>query len=452
MHKGVINMMYVKFNQLKTAENKRKISYCRNAPDRDKVIYRTEFPVYITEERTKPTSKPEDLFCEETISESPETEENYIQSEKNTSFSRILYRFTAIILLFTAIYLAEIKLPSYIESSCTKLIEYAKQRCNAEEQIQTNGKVLGEKLFVHALDDKTKTVLDDIPAEDIPSEITENQSFAGTIITESAGNPQNQPTDKQIKPDSVQVISKNMSLGSDKIYFTNRTSLEIDGESILNSEYPIEPITAGEESPSVLIVHTHGTEAYIDSNPDGTTRSKDRTKNIVRVGEELANVLRSYGISVIHSKTMHDEISYVKAYDNSKAEVKAYLEQYPSIKYVIDVHRDALASQGSVPVKTYTEINGESAAQLMFVMGTNASGGNHPNYRKNLTVAVHIQEAINNLYPGLMRAVNVRPIIFNQNLRDGCMILEVGSDANTLSEALAAVRMFGRGFVEMAVK
>ena len=78
MHKGVINMMYVKFNQPKTAENKRKISYCRNAPDRDKVIYRTEFPVYITEERTESTSKTEDLFCEESVSESPETEENYI--------------------------------------------------------------------------------------------------------------------------------------------------------------------------------------------------------------------------------------------------------------------------------------------------------------------------------------------------------------------------------------
>ena len=122
--------------------------------------------------------------------------------------------------------------------------------------------------------------------------------------------------------------------------------------------------------------------------------------------------------------------------------------EYPSIKYVIALHRDALGSDGETPIKTYTSVNGESSAQLMFVMGTNAAGGNHPNYMNNLTVAANLQTAANELYPGLMRPINVRPIIFNQNLADGCMILEVGSDANTIEEALAAVRMFGRCFAQ----
>lgn len=360
-------------------------------------------------------------------------------------------------LLISGVYLAKIPAPEYVEDAVMALVKVVESKEIKDEittAVSEKVKVIGGKLFVDAESAENYKDVDVVLQ-------TENSRFAETVrdvgTTENEGKSDTglyvANIQEQNNQQAVQVIGRNMSRGSDKIYLTNRTELEFDGDNLLAREYPIEKVAFTKNTePLVLIIHTHGTEAYINTGDSGNTRSENTDKNIVRVGTELQAVLESYGIPTIHSKTMHDKESYVNAYASSKKEAMEYLKNYPSIKYVIDVHRDALGASGEIPVKTYAEINGEPTAQLMFVMGTNASGGDHPDYLDNLTVAAHIQDKANDLFPGLMRPLNIRPIIFNQNLTDGCMLLEVGSDANTLSEALEAVRMFGRCFAETVIE
>ncbi len=432
-------MEYIKFSTNKiSSAAKREL---KKAPARSKVILK-EYPQYLQrKECIKPAIEIQPKI------EQPEIE--YVPWKSDGGI-RVLYGIMAALLLFAGVYLSGLKAHGYIEEMFLGLIE--SKRESAEEAISDeNVKTIGEKYFVES--EIGSVILENEIGEKHP----ENQSFAKSVQEAAQETESNKGENEAIgvmseteNNDAIQVIAKDMSKGSDKIYCTNRTDLEFEINDYAEKPYPIKKINIKNEEPKVLIIHTHGTEAYRDTGENGITRSENTDKNVVRVGEELAQVLRSYGIPVIHSKTMHDKISYVKAYDSSKTEAMQYLENYPTIEYVIDVHRDALGTEEN-PVKTYTTQNGESSAQLMFVMGTNASGGNHPNYEKNLTMAVHLQKTANQLFPGLMRPINVRPIIFNQNLRDGCMILEVGSDANTLAEAITAVRMFGRIFSECAL-
>lgn len=453
-------MKYSGFN-LKDAGEKERVKralYQRrqsaHKEESSRVIYKAEYPVFVKKREliqnrhADKTGTHADFVVQDTegMTDTPEIKDG-------GSFSRVLCGILATVLCFTAVYLSGVKAPEYLQKGTLALVEYAKSvTSNRVSAVVSdkNTKTIGGKVFVEEMTQDSKNKSEIVAAE------SENSKFAQTIIESGASQTEevqdahsSTVSSNKNKDAAVQVVSRNMSKGSDKIYFTNRTNLDLDFDEILLREYPITKYTAGvTDSPLVLIVHTHGTEGYINSTDNNVTRSNDTDKNVVRVGKELAEVLRAYGIPVIHSETMHDEISYVKAYDNSKAEVKSYLSQYPSIKYVIDLHRDALGSDGDIPIKTYTSVNGEDSAQLMLVMGTNADGGNHPYYMNNLTVAANLQTAANHLYPDLMRPINVRPIIFNQNLAYGCMILEVGSDANTLEEALTAVRMFGRCFAQ----
>ena len=363
-----------------------------------------------------------------------------INIPESKSFSKGKLFFCAVIMMLIlslSMQICNIEAPEYVKAAFCFMTEiYEKEEVTEVE----NTEYLGAKQFIEVKED-----------ENTDEEYSENSSFAKKI--ENSDAQKTEETEEKMVINSkeeetdVKITAKNMSPGSDKIYIANKTVLEINPENILKREYPIEKAVKGNDTPKVLIIHTHGTEAYIDTSTEENSRSKDRNNNVVRVGKELSDILNSYGIGVIHSKTMHDEISYVKAYENSKKEVLDYLKKYPTIEYVIDIHRDALGSK-ELPVKTYTNICGEPTAQLMFVMGTNAMGGDHPNYMDNLKVTMTLQDNANRLFPNLMRPMSIRPIIFNQNLAKGCMILEVGSDANTMSEALSAVRMFARVFAE----
>ena len=423
-------MEYIKFGIASKPKNK-----FREENNVKTEVIKKEYPKYFEK---APTTHPN--FKRDLIQPEDTPTENKAQKSDGT---KILCTILALILMFTGIYLSEIKAPEYIEALFINSIK-AHTEEPVKQETQNKTKIIGEKYFIENKESTSNTE---------ENRKLENSSFAEKVKNSSnqsqnsGENTEIQVISEIVSPQKEKITAKNMSYGSDKIYLTNRTDLNIDPEYYLNSSYPIEKIKQGTENPKVLIIHTHGTESYSDTGENGKTRSSDTDKNIVRVGKELSEILNYYGIPTIHSKTMHDEISYVKSYDSSKQEVKQYLENYPTIEYVIDIHRDALGTEEE-PVKTYTTVNGDPTAQLMFVMGTNASGGDHPNYEKNLTAAIHIQNTANKIFPGLMRPVNIRPVIFNQNLTTGYMLLEVGSDANTLGEALTSIRMFARAFAQ----
>ena len=229
------------------------------------------------------------------------------------------------------------------------------------------------------------------------------------------------------------------------VYIENRPQLDLDVAAL--AEAPLE-LEIPEEGPQVLIMHTHGSEAYTPDGedvyePTGECRTADKTKSVVRVGEDIAKVLTEMGLSVVHDTALYDYPEYNGAYDRSLAAVESYLEQYPTIRVVLDVHRDALVGEDGTIYKPITTVNGEDSAQVMLVMGSNALY-DHPKWEENLSLAVKIQAEMNTLWPTLARPIGLRENRYNQQLTTGSLLVEVGSHGNTLQEALAAARMFAR--------
>ena len=223
----------------------------------------------------------------------------------------------------------------------------------------------------------------------------------------------------------------------------NETGYAIDADAVAQSGTTIRLASDG---PQILIIHTHSSEAYTPSGldryePSDNTRTEDAEYNIIRVGDELTRLLEQAGLKVIHDRGVYDYPSYTGSYGRSGAMVEQYLRDYPSISVVLDVHRDALGTDGVI-YKTVAEENGTCASQAMLLVGTDESGLEHPRWRDNLSLALYLQRAIFDTYPTLMRPVALVPQRYNQQLCTGMLILEVGSSGNTLQEALAAIRLF----------
>lgn len=207
----------------------------------------------------------------------------------------------------------------------------------------------------------------------------------------------------------------------------------------------------GADAPMVLIYHTHGTESY----GNGTTvtaetgfRSQDPEETVVAVGSVMEEVLTSAGIPVLHLEEMFDMEDWSSAYDNSSAAVRAALEEYPSIQYIFDVHRDALTGEDGAYLSGVTEIDGTRFAQLMLVCGTDEGGSGHTAWRDNLSFALTLQAALHSKYSSLMRPINLRTASFYQDLRKGALLLEVGTSANTLAEAKRSAVLFSAALAD----
>jgi len=225
----------------------------------------------------------------------------------------------------------------------------------------------------------------------------------------------------------------------------NETGYWVDAAELL-AQGP--GITLPPEEPQILIIHTHSSEAYTQSgadrySPSDDGRTEDTQFNVVRIGDELTEILTEAGLNVIHDRGIYDYPSYTGSYTRAGEAIAQYLESCPGIRVVLDIHRDALGSNGVV-YKTMAEEEGTAASQIMLLVGTDESGLEHPNWRGNLAFALYLQNAANSVFPTLMRPVALVPQRYNQQLAPGALILEVGSSGNTLREALAAVRLFGR--------
>ena len=227
------------------------------------------------------------------------------------------------------------------------------------------------------------------------------------------------------------------------VYLYNRTDLSVDLAALAAA--PVE-LTLDAQGPQVLIVHTHATEAYTQDGtdiytPSDNARTLDEHYNMLRVGDEMERVFTEMGLGVIHDRTLYDYPQYNGAYSRSGEGIQAYLEQYPTIQIVLDVHRDALVGEDGTVYKAATTIDGTKVAQVMLVLG---SGEDHPDWQKNLTLAAKIQHSMDTLYPTLARPMTMRTSVYNQNLTAGSLLVEVGCHGNTLQEALGGARLFAR--------
>ena len=265
-------------------------------------------------------------------------------------------------------------------------------------------------------------------SQPVEEPVEENQNAQVAINTEIPNNA------------TTQVIEEN----NIKTSYTN----EYNGVQIKNSskynltEEMLTPNVELANTKNVVIFHTHTCESYTPTEVfhyqmTGNYRTTDINYSVARVGSELDNFLKGYGFNVIHDVTLNDYPAYTGSYNRSLKVVKSILNQNPS-DIVIDLHRDAVGSNSNYAPTV--KIGEEYVAQLMFVIGTDGGGLEHPNWQQNLKLAITIQQKANEMYPGLFRPIILRDSRYNQHVAPGASIVEVGATGNTLEQCIASMK------------
>lgn len=236
------------------------------------------------------------------------------------------------------------------------------------------------------------------------------------------------------------------------IQVSNFSPYGVDIPAMLQTELNWD-LTQGQ--PQVLILHSHATESYTRTaqsyyEPSAAYRTLDNRYNMIRVGEALKEALEAKGIGVIHDTTLHDHPLYSDAYINSREAVQQWQAQYPSISLVIDLHRDAAGETAAGQLKTSAVVNGEASAQLMIVVGSNAGGRIHPNWKDNMALAAKLHAQLEKRFPGICRPISFRTERFNQDLSPGALLIEVGAAGDTLEQALVAAAALAEGIGDLA--
>lgn len=238
-------------------------------------------------------------------------------------------------------------------------------------------------------------------------------------------------------------IAESYNVTYNNVKIKNQTDYELTNE-ILTPDITI-------ENKNIVIFHTHSCESYTSSpaytyTPTGNFRTTDLNFTVTRVGTELETYLKQYGYNVIHNTDYHDYPSYNGSYTKSLQTVENILQTTPS-DIIIDLHRDAIGSRSDYAPTV--KIGDEEAAQIMFVIGTNAGGLYHPNWQQNLKFAIKIQEKAEEMYPGLFKPIMLTTSRYNQHTGKFANIMEVGATGNTLEQCLTSMKYLSKIMAEV---
>lgn len=225
---------------------------------------------------------------------------------------------------------------------------------------------------------------------------------------------------------------------------------KVEYESTVPSELSVELYS---DEPQILIMHTHTTESYEPYDKDWydagyISRSLDPDNSVVAVGEAISEQLASAGINVIHDCSVYD-VPYTGAYERSLAGVTGLLSEYPSIKAVFDIHRDAIEYADGTRVSAVSEINGKKAAQFMIICAADDGNYDVPDYIDNFHFACEIQQEAEKLYPTLTRPVLFQYCQYNQQVSKGALLIEVGSHGNSTDQAIYTGELIGKTLVSL---
>lgn len=227
----------------------------------------------------------------------------------------------------------------------------------------------------------------------------------------------------------------NISYKNIQVKNSSSTDIDIEAELSADMGFRLEKT----DKPQVLIYHTHTSESFLKYDTgyfyEGYyPRSQDKNENVCAVGEELAKQLNRAGIKTIHDTTVHDDPSYSGAYDRSLETVRSYLEKYPSIKIVLDIHRDGIGTDEEKSKPVFT-VNGRKAAQVMILAGYNYDGCDEfSDWEYNLRFALRIQDEASKKYPDMMRPLYFSDFMYNMNVCRGSLLIEIGAESNTVDE------------------
>ena len=284
----------------------------------------------------------------------------------------------------------------------------------------------------------------DTTAADVPTAVTPSVQTPTITMTDPPGN----------HGDGGRLVEKTMSTGdrSKGIAIQNRSGKTVDIAAALSRDLSVK--WEDTDQPQVLILHTHTTEGYMTYEADyynaaDRQRTKDHTRNVCAVGETVRATLAAYGIAAIHDTTVHDNPVYSGAYTRSAEVAKTYLEQYPSIKVVLDLHRDSVMD-GDVMIRPTATVEGKKAAQMMLITGVvDTDALPHPHWEQNLTLSAHWQAALDEVSPSLMRPLNTVSSRYNQYLSPGWVLVEMGAEGNTIEEAVYSAQILGETLAKL---
>lgn len=267
-------------------------------------------------------------------------------------------------------------------------------------------------------------------------------------------------TDTSVKSDEQTYKISEVNLGGEgtsygNISIKNSTSYDMDVESLLESPLSFE--LKDSRQVQVLIVHTHTCESYMTEDngyyyESFYPRTTDNSSNVTAVGEAISNSLKVHGIGVVHAVTQHDNPSYDGAYDRSYDTIMQYMEKYPEIKVVLDIHRDSMTQDDITKLKPTFTYNGQKAAQIMIMTGHDDGDGEFPMWEDNLIFALKLQQTCEDMYEGMTRPLNFGDFTYNMNVNSGSLLIEVGTDANTLQEAVRTGEMLGNALSQVLQK
>lgn len=283
---------------------------------------------------------------------------------------------------------------------------------------------------------------------DNQSDISDINPETGNFILPEISESEEEYHDPNEK--KYQVIEKHIGIGGTKcenFYVKNTTGQDLDFNEYLKKNPDID--IKNTDKPQVLIVHTHTSESYL-SKDEGFfyesyyPRSLNNNKNVTQVGKAIVDTLIKNGINAIHSTVYHDSPSYNGSYSRAAQTIKKNLEEYPSIQVVIDIHRDSMGSKESGKIKPTFTYKDKKASQLMIISGCDPDNTmGFPNWRKNFTLALKLQKYCETMFPGITRPLNFSKVKYNENLTSGSLLIEVGSDVNTLQESIYTGSMLG---------
>lgn len=252
------------------------------------------------------------------------------------------------------------------------------------------------------------------------------------------------------------VIEKHIGTGGEKcenFYVKNTTGQEINFNEFLKRNPDIHIKNTNE--PQVLIMHTHTSESYLNKDQNFFyenfyPRSLDNNKNVTQVGKAIVETLTKNGINAVHSTVFHDSPSYNGSYSRAAQTIKKNLEEFPSIQVVIDIHRDSMGSKESGKIKPVFTYKDKKASQLMIISGCDPNNTmGFPNWEKNLVFALKLQKYCESMFPGITRPLNFSKVKYNENLTPGSLLIEIGSDVNTLQESMYTGTMLGEALSQL---
>ena len=219
---------------------------------------------------------------------------------------------------------------------------------------------------------------------------------------------------------------------------TTMTREDLNGKKLVTEDLSVDLDGDSGKEPLVLIYHTHGSETYKEE--------KGKSGSVLDVGKALKKELASYGIASIHDTSIYDqvngELDRNAAYDYAGDSVEATLKKNPSIQVVLDLHRDSVEDS----IHLVTEVDGKDTAQIMFFNGVSRlkSGEltylKNPNKSSNLAFSLQMQLLAAKYYPDFTRKIYIKGYRYNLHLARRAVLIEVGAQNNTVSEAKNAMK------------